>query len=198
MGGSSGTSQKTNNAPWIAQQPYMLQGFQSAYDLYGQPISPETMGGYQNWYNRAQAGSPLTRAAQDFTQNALTGNNNAIISSFKPQLDSMFEAGGRAGGTARSEAFGRGFANAALPYAQIAPQLANMDYYDIGQGIEASNAPYNEELRRLAAYMGIVGQQGGDTSTTSGGKGANPAIQGIGALGQLAGGIGSMYGSMSS
>ena len=193
MSGGGGNTQKTSNAPWSAQQPYLQYGYQNAGNLYGQPISPEAMQGYQAWYNRAQAGSPLTRAAQDFTQAALTGNNNAIVSSFRPQLDTIFEQGGRMGGTARSEAFGRGFANAAMPYAQLAPYLAQLDYQDIGQGIEAANAPYNEELRRLAAYMNVVGGNQGGVSTTTGGKGANTALQGIGTAAQVASAANSIY-----
>lgn len=222
MGGGGSRTETTTqtSAPWKAQQPYLTQGFERASrwvlddprEFYPfstvVPFAPETraaMGRYSAFGKRPP--DELYGSAGDFVNAALTGENDAIFSSFRPQIDSAFAMGGRFGGTARAEALGRGFANAALPYAQLAPQLAGareaaqlgrigvtaqvgaqdeaMAARRLGERMQRFDFAQNERQRRLEDYMRLItGNYGSQTINVGpGGQGGSPLLTGLGGAG---------------
>ncbi|GIK95806.1 MAG: hypothetical protein BroJett029_00150 [Alphaproteobacteria bacterium] len=162
---------------------------------------------------RAMSGSPLAAASGQEILGTLGGQYlNAgnpyfsgmvgrIANELRPRLDSQFAASGRYASGAHQEAATRALADAAssLAYqnyaderarmqqaAQLAPQLAQLDYADIAQlgavgkaREQMQQALINEQIARfnfaqqlpankLAQYSGLIqGNYGGTTTTTA-------------------------------
>ena len=188
-GGTSSQSATTttqNTGPWSPQQSYLTDIFgQARNQYYGAnpqtvngmqvpdpnagpqyfpgstvaPFAPETQQALQLQAQRAQAGSPVLSAAQQYAQNVLSGNYlnagnpyfnqvvQSVTSAVKPQVDSSFIGAGRYGSPAYNDTMAQAIANAIAPYAfnnysnernimqqtqAQAPALANADYTDIG------------------------------------------------------------------
>jgi len=161
-----------NNSPWAGSQPYLMDVMGEAQNLYRgftpqfypnstvAPFSAQTEQSLQAMQNRAQAGSPLTSAAQGQLQSTIRGDflgqqnpymdqiQTAMYNRINPQISSRFAASNRSGSGAHQEATTRAIADATAPYmfqtygqeranqlaaTQAAPALANQDYFDINQ-----------------------------------------------------------------
>ena len=138
MGSSGGGSQVVRQEPPKYQLPYLQQGLQSAANLYGQqaggqvqtvaPFSPETEAGLKGISDRANAGSPLQGAANQYALDTLNGN---FLGS-NPWLDKTYE-------------------RAAL---QTQSQLASQ-FAGTGRNVDASEGLRAQQLNDLAT--GIYG-----------------------------------------
>lgn len=164
--GQSGKQTVTTEPPkWM--RPYMQNIASEAGNLYqnfnptffpGQTyagFTPEQEQAMQLTTQRAMAGSPVTRAANQQAADTLGGNflyggegfNAALDAASRkilPQLDSKFGAGGRLGSglaaTAQTQALGDAFAGLYNNERQrqmqtlgMSPMLAQQDYFDFGQ-----------------------------------------------------------------
>ena len=134
-GGQSGQQVSTSNQePWGAQQPYLQAGMQEAQrqfntggpSMYGgsltAPFAPESQKAMGMQAERAQQGSPLNRAAKDYTGNTIQGQYlnqgnpwlgqvygdaaNRVTEQFNreviPGIQSRFARAGRTGSGAES------------------------------------------------------------------------------------------------
>ncbi len=216
--GGGGTNTTVQNAdPWKGQQPYLEKGFagaeQGILNQPGQgdvPLSPETQYSLYHTGNRALQGSPLLGQAQGQASSTLAGDYmsggpgyesylDSVVSSVRPQVDSMFARGGRSGSPGHQEALGRGIGRGMAPLYDSergrqmqamagAPGLAQADYADmsmlgnVGAAREGQQRTINDEAyNRLSRYMGLVGGMGyGGTTTTSGGAGSSPLLGAMG------------------
>lgn len=194
------------------------------------PFSPESEAALSGMTGRALAGSPVNRAAQGQVGGTLAGDylapgnpyiqnvTDAVTSAVRPQVDSAFARGGRYGSGLHAEALGRGITEGVAPYlfsayesergrqlgaAQLAPELAAQDYYDLSQlgqvgarreGLSEAQladaiARYNYEQNRpaqaLAQYAAFIGSPIAGMQTTTGAQPfyrQDPLLAGIGAL----------------
>lgn len=194
-------------------------------------FSPQTQQALSLMESRALGGSPLVQNAQGQLQDTLSGRylenpnmgaiTDAVTSAVRPQVDSAFAGANRFGSPLHAEAMARGISRGVAPYAfddyrrgrtemerasMMAPQLANQDYYDLGQLASVGQAHEDlagreladrmarhefgqtEPYTRLPAYMGLVqGNYGGtSTGTTTGTQfvpqnNFNPLLFGLGA-----------------
>lgn len=205
------------------------------------PFSGQTEAALGGTEQRAMAGSPLNQAAQGEVSKTLGGDYlsagnpafgammNRIEGQVRPMVDSRFSASGRYGSGAHAGATSRALTDAAaqlefsnyqperarmLQAAQYAPQLAQQDYFDLGQlgqvgaarerqaGAELQdrmsrfNFAQMEPRQRVMEYMPLVagGQFGGSTVQQQPIYSNNFAT-GLGALGTLAGIGGTLFGS---
>lgn len=161
---SSPQTSTTTSEPPAYIRPFLQEGAQESQNLYrsgGTPVvgfSPQTEQALNLAQSRATAGSPINRAAQDYTTNVLQGGfmgsnpyldqtfNRAAMAT-QNQLASQFGRSGRNAGESqflRSEQLGnlantiyggdyqaeRARQQALVPFAG---QLASQDYADIGQ-----------------------------------------------------------------
>ena len=145
------------------------------------PFSGQTEAALQLQEQRALAGSPLLGSSQQEIQNILSGQyldpatNPYLQQTFeraagdvRSQLGSMFAKGGRYGSAAMAETAGRRMGDIAsqiyggayererqrqLQAAQMAPQLAALDYADIGQLAQVGQQREAMEEARLADAM---------------------------------------------
>jgi hypothetical protein len=156
-------TQTTTTLPPAYQLPYLQYGLNQAKTLYGQgsqvvPFSQYSEQALQGTADRAQAGSPLVGAAQDYAQKSLSGG---FLGS-NPYLDQTFEQarlatqGGLASEFARSgrnvgaseglrsqqindlatKIYGGNYANERALQQGVLGQatgLANQDYVDLAQ-----------------------------------------------------------------
>jgi hypothetical protein len=91
MSSGGGGNQTTKVEPPAYQLPYLNKGLQQAGALYNQggtvvPFSPQTETAMQLTENRALAGSPVTRAGQDYATKSLQGG----FMGSNPYLDATF------------------------------------------------------------------------------------------------------------
>ena len=200
-------------------------------------FSPETEQALTAQTARAGA-NPLLGQAQDYTSSVLGGDflgsnpymdqlSDSVLSSVMPQVSSQFGgASGRFGSPAMAEALGRGVSRGMAPFmfqeygnerarqqqaAQMAPGMAQADYFDIAQlanvgaareGLERQalqdeisrfNFGQQEPITRLQNFMGILGGSApliagsGTTQMQQPGPQTNPLLMGLGAATTLGG-----------
>jgi len=204
------------------------------------PFSPATETALTAQENRAVLGNPLNLASQKQFGDVLggtylQGENPAwgsmvdrIQGRVLPAVASQFSEAGRYGSGAHAEASARAMADAVAPLAyqnyekerarqmqaaQLGPQLATGDYFDIAQQREVGAArerqagaqiqediarfqfPQEEPRQRLSDYMAQVagGTYGGGQTTTSPYY-ANPLATGLGTASKLVDIAGSLWG----
>jgi hypothetical protein len=123
MSQGGGQTQTTKTEPWSSQQPYLEKGFSEAENIYDQgpaqyypgqtyvDMSDPTKQGLESVVNTANAGSPITQNASNYTANVLGGGSdnpyasllgpgaNQLASSARgdflsnnPYLDATFDA----------------------------------------------------------------------------------------------------------
>lgn len=193
------------------------------------PLSPETGQAWGTIADRAQAGSPLNAAAKVYYGDVLSGRYlgqdapgfASVLDRARNGVNANFALGGRYGsgahqaavaqglGTVLNDAYQteRGRMDAA---AQLAPQLAQQDYFDaqqlaqvgnsreahlqdlINAEIERYNALQQAPINELALYQNLIGGQIGGTQTTTQPvqrNEANPWQIGAGIIGSVLGGV---------
>ena len=164
-----------------AQQLYQSDVPQYFPEATYTPFSGQTEAALQLQEQRALAGSPLLGSSQQEIQNILSGQyldpatNPYLQQTFQraagdvqSQLGSMFAKGGRYGSAALAETAGRRMGDLAsqiyggayqqerqrqLQAAQMAPQLAALDYADIGQLAQVGQQREAMEEAKLADAM---------------------------------------------
>ena len=164
--GKSGTAQTVvnNTAPWGPQQDYLTGGWQLARKAYQAPItyypgqtyanfSPQTENALNLTEQRAMAGSPVQRSANQQLQQTLNGDYlhggqgfnaayQAAANEIIPGVESRFNAGGRFGSGLARQAETKALADAfASQYGAerqnqmramlFAPDAAQADYNDL-------------------------------------------------------------------
>jgi len=195
-GGSSQPSgtvvQKTDTSPWAPQQDYLKTGFSEAQKLYDSqtpeyyagntvnPLADQTQTALDLQQARAEAGSPLTTAAQDQALNILRGDfmgsnpylQNAIDAAsagtvrnyqnaIAPGIDSNFEKAGRYGSGAYQDLHGQAQQNLGDTLGNMASGMSYQNYNQgmqnmqsmIGQADALSQADYNDiaQLARVGS-----------------------------------------------
>jgi len=195
------------------------------------PVSPETSQAWSMISSRAQAGSPLNNLSQGYIGDVLSGRYlgqdapgfSSVLDRARNAVNATYAMGGRYGSgahdTAVAEGLGgilndayqaeRGRMDAA---AQLAPQLAQQDYFDaqqlaqvggqrqahlqdlINAEIQRYNALQQAPVNELALYQNFIGGNVGGTRTTTEPlqeRDANPLSVGVGIIGSL---LGRVYG----
>lgn len=177
-GGQTNTVQKAD--PWAGQQPYLSDVMQQANNLYyttptqyydGQtyaPLSDQTETALQMQEQRALAGSPLVRSAQDqltatmrgdyMTPDSnpyLQGQMDRVTANVLPQVNARFAASGRSDSGLAARAAAEGLADAQggllmqnynaergrqIQGMMFAPSLAKEDYTDAARLAEVGAA----------------------------------------------------------
>jgi hypothetical protein len=192
-------------------------------------LAPEEQMGLQAMAARGLAGSPGAALANQYAQAALAGQflggnpyvgsiGEAVRAQVRPGIDAMFSAAGRYGSGAHAGQVAQGIAGALTLQlfqnyqferglqanaAQFAPQLAALDYQDIGALLQAGQArrahaqslidadmarwnfQQNMPLEKLNAYASLIGGAPGSTITTAA-PGPSP-VDYINAIGGLIG-----------
>jgi hypothetical protein len=248
-GGGSKTVQSTSNSePWAGQQPHLQSVWSNAANQFssgaGQgifsgnrvvPLSGQTEQALGLQEQRALAGSPLMQQAQQNAMGSLSGQINPALqgmiqqaqSQLRPGIDAQFAGAGRYGSGAHANAMASAATDAATRLAyqdynnsmQMAPGLAQQDYFDIGQlaqvgqtreqqagaelqsqiqkFYEQQQAPVNA-LQRYAAL--VSGGNVGGTTTNTQPIYSNPLMSaaglglgGVSALGTLFGSQGGIF-----
>ena len=188
FGSKSKSKSKSKSSPWEPQQPYLLNAFKWGDEGY-QSSAPnaETMDAWEGISQRALAGSPLTRQAQNYTGRILSGeflnqqtpNFQFVANRARQAADSTYAAAGRYGSGAHDAAVAGAIGE--LSYgdyanqlsrmdqaAQLAPQLANQDYFDWDKLQQVGDQKRYDQLNRAAQYLALVsGNYGGVTTSTS-------------------------------
>ncbi len=181
--GGTGVAGATGGGTYADQYPGMSSNTQQALDLTAQ---------------RATAGSPLLQTAQNAVQNFAGGgatNNPYLDQMFKRSADQVrdytnasFTAGGRGGSTTNQDVLGKNIGDLAaqmyggayetgqnrqLAAAQMAPGLANQDFFQLQQLLGAGQTEdqyaldkYNAPWQNLQQYSGAVSGFGGLGGTT--------------------------------
>lgn len=183
-GGKGGQESTTTAAPWGPQQDYLKRGFKGAKGLLGKPtfapFAQEQETAMQGITNRALEGNPLTGQAQSAMGDILRGEGpvmDAVVGQVRPGTDSAFAGGGRYGSGIHSQTLGRGVAQGFAPYmtqaAQMAPALANQDYFDMSQlmGVgqqrqDQAQRQVDDRYNQLQRYMSLIGGNRGGVSET--------------------------------
>lgn len=160
-GSGSDTTQVVKTDPWSGVQPYLKSGYQSASNLYNQgapayypkqtvaPMSNYTRGSLDATAQRAAAGSPLTRSAQEqltrtmrgdylnsnpYLQGAINASVRPITEAFSgevmPGIDSNFSAAGRYGSGAQMGAYNDAQTALARQIGDVSSQMAYQNYAD--------------------------------------------------------------------
>lgn len=159
-GGAKTVTTQSNSAPWSGQQPHLTAGFNRASALSQTPaqyfpgstvvpLSQQTETALGMQEQRALAGSPLLRQAQENVGANLRGELNPaqqgmlqqVMGAARPAVDSRFAGAGRYGSGmhARALSDSMGDAGTRMLYQGyndamgMAPGLAQQDYADIGQ-----------------------------------------------------------------
>lgn len=155
MSGGGGKTEKQTTIqstdPWAPTQPGLKKGIAAATNLFDKgglsfdpypgdwvaPISGETTKSWDMISNRATAGSPLLKSAQNYNQAILDGDFTALdpmISKVRDTVNSNYSLGGRFGSGAHDRAITEGvgglISGAQQQAAQFAPTLAEADYMD--------------------------------------------------------------------
>lgn len=191
------------------------------------PISPETNKAWGMIADRAQAGSPLNNQAKSYYGDVLSGKHlgqdapgfSSMLDRARNAVNANYALGGRFGSGAHSAAVAQGLGgvlNDAYQAersrmdtaAQVAPQLAQQDYYDaqqlaqvgdrreanmqdlINAEIQRYNALQQAPINELALYQNLIGGNLGGTQTTTQPvqrNGANPWQIGAGIIGSVLG-----------
>lgn len=194
-------------------------------------LSPETEQAWGMMAERAQGGSPLNAAAKGYYGDVLGGKYlgqdapgfGSVLDRVRNGVNANFALGGRYGSGAHSAAVAQGLGSVLNDAyqaersrmdaaAQVAPQLAQQDYFDaqqlaqigdrreahlqdlINSEIERYNALQQAPLNELALYQNLIGGQlGGTQSTTQPVQrsGGNPWQVGAGIIGSV---LGSAFG----
>lgn len=191
-GGTQTTVQKSD--PWAGQQVFLSTGYQNALNQYnrgpmkffpGQTFagfSPETEAALQMQAQRAQAGSPLTDAAQSELTKTLSGDYlsagnphfsammDRVASDLRPRMDAQFASAGPGGYASglHQNAMASALADAGSQLAYqnygdernrqvqgmlFAPQLAQQDYFDASKLAEAGGVREDLEQQRINDAM---------------------------------------------
>lgn len=218
-------------AKTLSQQPKEWYPFATTV-----PFSRETSQALDMAGQRALAGSDLTRAAQSEIGKTIGGayldptTNPAFqkaAQGIQAQVGGMYSGAGRYGSGAMANQANEALSNLAastyageranqLNAAQMAPALAQSDYFDTGQlanvgavregqaakelaaNVQKFDFGQNEADQRLNQYLQRVqGNYGGVTVNNPGGKGGSPILQGLGTAAQVAGGAGSLITALS-
>ena len=174
------------------------------------PFAPQTEMALNATENRALMGSPLNFAAQNTVLDTLQGNYlnqgnpafqnlvDTVSGDVRQRVDSIYNAGNRGPSAGYAESLGRGIGDAISPYAfsnyenernrqmgaaQLAPQLAANDYFDMAQlgnvgaarqsqaqrvlDSDIARFNYNETLpdMLLNDYLARIGGNYGGTTT---------------------------------
>lgn len=237
-GGSKNQVTTQNTDPWGPQQAPLQQSFEDATKLYnagglnipyyqGQTVAglaPETTQAQQMIANRAQQGSGALQGANNYVQGILNGNDTGLLNGamdrVRTGVNANYSAAGRYGSgshdAAVTDRLGGLIFDRQAQAAQMAPSLAQADYYDaqqlagVGQDRQAymqqminadidkynwtANAPGNA----IANYQSLIGGgYGGGSQVTKQpvqNQGGNSALQWAG-LGASLGGslLGAMY-----
>jgi len=210
-----------NTSPWGPQQAPLTQSFADATKLYdsgglnygyypGQTVAglaPESTMAWDKISQRAQAGSPTLQGANQYVQGILSGNDTGLldpaIDRIRSGVNANYSAAGRYGSGAHDAAVtdrvGGLIFDRMGQAAQMAPQLAQQDYFDAQQlanvgsarqahaqdQISAEIARYNAlqsaPADAIARYQALVG--GGYGTNTQGTQpiqlsgGSNPWLQ---------------------
>jgi hypothetical protein len=192
------------------------------------PTSPETGQAWNMISNRAQAGSPLNTLTKNYVSDVLGGKYlgqdapgfSSVLDRTRNAVNATYALGGRYGSGAHNSAVAQGVGgllNDAYQAergrmdmaAQLAPQLAQQDYFDaqqlaqVGQQrqghlqdlinaeIQRYNAIQQAPINELALYQNFIGGNiGGDRTTMQpvpSGNNANPWLVGAGVIGSILG-----------
>lgn len=149
------TTQTTEPPKYI--QPYLQEGAQGAANLYrsgGTPVvgfSPQTQMALGMAQDRATAGSPLTRGAQDYATRVLQGG----FMGSNPYLDQTFNRAAMATQNQLASQFGRSGRNAAESQFLRGEQLNNLATNIYGGDYEAERA----RQQQILPYSGMLAQQ---------------------------------------
>jgi hypothetical protein len=181
-GGSKTVQSVSSSEPPAFQQPflkdYMARASDQFYSGTGQgvfgdsrvvPLSGQTEQALGMQEQRALAGSPLIQAAQQNAQGSLTGQLNPALAGMiqqvqgqlRPGIDAQFAGGGRYGSGAHANAMASAATDAGTRLAyqdynnamQMAPGLAQQDYFDIGQLGAVGQAREQQAGAELQAKM---------------------------------------------
>ena len=183
-------------AQQVSNQPYFP-------DSTVTPFSSETEQALQMQTQRALGGSPLTNNAQSMLNQTISGEGysqpwfdaqfQSAMNRINPQVNSTFSLAGRSGSgaheAARTEALANAYGQFAgqergrqMEAAQLAPLMAQQDYFDIGQlgqvgaqregladrYLQEQIARYDQPYTNLQRYAGLLYPGlGGGYGTTS-------------------------------
>src|SRR5688572_14543440 len=168
------------------------------------PTSPETGQAWNMMANRAQAGSPLNALSKGYVGDVLSGRYlgqdapgfSSVLDRTRNAVNANYALGGRYGSGAHDAAVAQGLGgvlNDAYQAerarmdaaAQLAPQLAQQDYFDaqqlaqvgsqrqahlqdlINAEIQRYNAIQQAPINELALYQNFIGGNIGGTQTTT-------------------------------
>ncbi len=191
------------------------------------PVSPETGQAWSMIANRAQAGSPLYGLSKGYIGDVLSGKYlgqdapgfSSVLDRARNAVNATYALAGRYGSGAHDAAVAQGLGgilNEAYQTerdrmdaaAQMAPQLAQQDYFDaqqlaqvggqreahlqdlINAEIQRYNALQQAPINELALYQNFIGGNIGGTQTTTQpvqNKSANPWQIGAGIIGSVLG-----------
>lgn len=168
-------------------------------------VSPETQLAQNLTEHRALAGSPVENSANALLSGTLNGdylNNDPGLASQLDQvqgrINSQFAKSGTYGGSANQQLLARELGNVAtqnynderqrqMQALLFAPQMANQDYFDIGQlqniGAQKEAQAQMQQsapLDALKNYMGLISGNYGGTSTQVNPYYSNPLLGGLG------------------
>lgn len=193
------------------------------------PTSPETNQAWTMIVNRAQAGSPLSNLSQGYLSDVLSGKYlgqdapgfGSILDRTRNAVDAAYSLGGRYGSGAHDAAVAQGLGSVLNDAyqaergrmdaaAQLAPQLAQQDYFDaqqlaqvggqkeahqqdlINAEIQRYNAAQQAPINELALYQNFIGGNIGGTQTTTQPVPSNrtsPWDVGAGVIGSILGSV---------
>jgi len=159
MSRSAGTqTQTTVSQPPSYLLPYLQQGAGAAADMYNSggpqvvPFAPQTQQALGMTEQRALTGSPVTRAAQDYATQGLTGGlmgrNPFLASGPNPYLDATFNQAAQSTQNQLTSEFSRSGRNVGAREPFRAEQLNNLATQIYGGAYDA------DASRRLSAYQG--------------------------------------------
>lgn len=189
-GGGKTVQTVQDTSPWKDQQPYLKDLFTRAQGLYNQNpsgTSPLTSRFQGLITDRALGGSPLTSAANAELMKTMQGGYSNpyaaralgdAMDMARSKINAQF-SGDNYGSSAHKEWLGRGITQASLPFASqlfenergrqmgaagMAPGLANQDFADLGQGLDASRMMDASPWEALQRYQSAVGANYGSSS----------------------------------
>lgn len=173
-GGSSGGNQVTRVEPPSYQLPHLQAGLNQAQTLYNQgptvvPFSPQTEQALQLTQNRALAGSPVTRSAQDYATKSLGGG---FLGS-NPYLDATFQQAALGTQNQLASEFARSGRNIDASMYERSGQLNNLATQIYGGAYE------NERNRQQAVLPFATGLADADYNDYSRLAGVGSAVEGL-------------------
>lgn len=191
------------------------------------PVAPETGQAWNMVASRAQAGSPLNTLSKGYVSDVLSGKYlgqdapglSSVLDRARNAVNATYSLGGRYGSGAHNAAVAQGLGgvlNDAYQAergrmdaaAQLAPQLAQHDYFDaqqlaqvgsqrqahlqdlINAEIQRYNAIQQAPINELALYQNFIGGNIGSTQTsTQPVQRAEPWQVGVGIIGSILGSV---------